>query len=152
MNTGEISAKTKKRAVWTLLSLAIIIIAISSCKCIPESNQQESADETQPVPVEVQPEKSEQVPPAPVQPEEPAEVPPPAQETAPVVQPEPHFVDVEPQSYYGKISIRLVNTLPRAHVLQQRFDDMISQRAWTNLVTFYDYDHSVFLKSDLDEL
>ena len=38
------------------------------------------------------------------------------------------------------------------HVLQKRLDDSISQRAWTNLVTFYDYDHTVFLKSDLDEL
>ena len=33
-----------------------------------------------------------------------------------------------------------------------KFDDEISRRAWTNLVTFYDFDHSVFLKSDLDRL
>jgi carboxyl-terminal processing protease len=42
--------------------------------------------------------------------------------------------------------------MPRYHVLRQRFDDRISQQAWTNLVTFYDFDHSVFLQSDLDEL
>ena len=57
---------------------------------------------------------------------------------------------VEPKPYYGKIAQRLGNTLPKFHVLQQKLDDTVSQRAWTNLVTFYDYDHSVFLKSDLD--
>ena len=58
----------------------------------------------------------------------------------------------EIQPYYGKIATRLAAMLPRNHVLQQRLDDMISQRAWTNLVTYYDADHSVFLKSDLDAL
>ena len=57
---------------------------------------------------------------------------------------------VEPLPYYGKIAQRLGYTLPKYHVLQQKLDDTVSQRAWTNLVTFYDYDHSVFLKSDLD--
>ena len=57
---------------------------------------------------------------------------------------------VEAQPYYGKIATRLAAMLPRNHVLQQRLDDVISQRAWTNLVTYYDADHSVFLKSDLD--
>ena len=42
--------------------------------------------------------------------------------------------------------------LPKYHVLQKKLDDDISRKAWTNLVTFYDFDHSVFLKSDLDEL
>ena len=57
---------------------------------------------------------------------------------------------VEAQPYYGKIATRLAAMLPRNHVLQQRLDDVISQRAWTNLVTYYDADHSVFIKSDLD--
>jgi carboxyl-terminal processing protease len=59
---------------------------------------------------------------------------------------------VEPLRYYSKIGIRLAGMLPKYHVLQQKLDDMISQRAWTNLVTFYDFDHSVFLQSDLDAL
>ena len=59
---------------------------------------------------------------------------------------------VEPQPYYGKIAMRLTSMLPRSHVLQHRMDDEISQRAWTNLVTFYDYDHSVFLRGDLERL
>ena len=60
--------------------------------------------------------------------------------------------DVQPQDYYGKIAKRLGDMLPKYHVLQHKFDDEISQRAWTNLVTYYDFDHSVFLKSDLDKL
>ena len=59
---------------------------------------------------------------------------------------------VEPRNYYGKIAKRLADSLPKYHVLQQPMNDEVSQRAWTNLVTFYDYDHSVFLKSDLDRL
>ena len=60
--------------------------------------------------------------------------------------------NLKPQSYYGKIARRFGDVLPRYHVLQLSLNDEISQRAWTNLVTFYDFDHSVFLKSDLDKL
>ncbi len=60
--------------------------------------------------------------------------------------------NLKPQSYYGKIARRFGDVLPRYHVLQHPLNDEISQRAWTNLVTFYDFDHSVFLKSDLDKL
>ena len=59
---------------------------------------------------------------------------------------------VEPRNYYGNVAKRLGDMLPKFHVLQQPMDDAISQRAWTNLVTFYDFDHSVFLQSDLDRL
>ena len=59
---------------------------------------------------------------------------------------------VGPRPYYGKIAQRVANMLPKYHVLQCPMDDEISRRAWTNLVTFYDYDHSVFLKGDLDRL
>ena len=59
-------------------------------------------------------------------------------------------VPVQPRNYYGNIAKRLGDMLPKFHVLQRRLDDEMSQRAWTNLVTFYDFDHSVFLKSDLD--
>ena len=59
---------------------------------------------------------------------------------------------VEPRNYYGKIAKRLGDMLPKYHVLQQAMNDEIAQRAWTNLVTFYDFDHSVFLQSDLDRL
>lgn len=59
---------------------------------------------------------------------------------------------VEPKNYYGKVGKRLADMLPRYHVSQRLMDDEISQRAWTNLVTFYDFDHSVFLQEDLDRL
>lgn len=60
--------------------------------------------------------------------------------------------DAAPQNYYGKIAQRMARMLPRYHVLQQPLDDEISRRAWTNIVTYYDFDHSVFLQSDLDAL
>ena len=62
----------------------------------------------------------------------------------------PASATVAPRNYYGNIARRLGDMLPKFHVLQRRLDDEMSQRAWTNLVTFYDFDHSVFLKSDLD--
>jgi len=52
----------------------------------------------------------------------------------------------------GHIGLRLGDMLPDRHISQMRLDDEISRRAWTNLVTFYDFDHSVFLKSDLERL
>jgi carboxyl-terminal processing protease len=64
--------------------------------------------------------------------------------------PQPSSAAVEPQRYYGKIARRLGDMLPKYHVSQRPLDDEISRRAWTNLVTYYDFDHSVFLQSDLD--
>lgn len=57
-----------------------------------------------------------------------------------------------PQNYYGRIGRQVGNKLHRQHISQRPLDAEMSQRAWTNLVTYYDIDHSVFLKSDLDEL
>jgi carboxyl-terminal processing protease len=57
-----------------------------------------------------------------------------------------------PQNYYGRIGRQVGNMLHRLHISQRPLDAEMSQRAWTNLVTYYDIDHSVFLKSDLDEL
>lgn len=57
-----------------------------------------------------------------------------------------------PPPYYGKIAQRLVSMLQHYHVLQKRLDDAVYAQAWTNLVSYYDFDHSVFLQSDLDAL
>lgn len=62
------------------------------------------------------------------------------------------FADLEPRPYYGKIAKTLARELPRQHVLQMALNDTLSQKAFTNLVSYYDFDHSVFLKSDLDKL
>ena len=64
----------------------------------------------------------------------------------------PSVADVAPQPYYGNIARRLGDMLTKYHVLQKRLDDVVSRKAWTNLVTFYDFDHSVFLRGDLDAL
>lgn len=57
-----------------------------------------------------------------------------------------------PRNYYGRIGQRMASMLPRYHVRQWSMNDEISRRAWTNLVSFYDFDHSVFLQEDLDLL
>ena len=59
---------------------------------------------------------------------------------------------LKPKKYYGKIAQRMAAMIPQYHVLQKPLNDEISQKAWTNLISFYDFDHSVFLKSDLDAL
>ena len=59
---------------------------------------------------------------------------------------------LKPRSYDGNIAKILATKLPRNHVSQRKLDDEMSRRAWTNLVTFYDFDHSVFLQEDLDRL
>ena len=59
---------------------------------------------------------------------------------------------LKPRPHYGEIGRRIAVMLPRHHVLNQPFDDRISQIAWTNIVTYYDVDRSIFLKSDLEEL
>lgn len=59
--------------------------------------------------------------------------------------------DVKPRNYYGSIGRQLGDMLTYCHILQHPLDDSISMQAWTNLVSIYDFDHSVFLKSDLEE-
>ena len=55
-----------------------------------------------------------------------------------------------PQPYYGDIAQKVARVLPSAHLLQRPLDDDISQKAWTNLLTSFDFDHSYFLQSDID--
>lgn len=56
----------------------------------------------------------------------------------------------EPLPYYGTIAKMVGRVLPAAHLLQHPLDNSISQKAWTNLITLFDFDHSYFLQSDLD--
>ena len=44
-----------------------------------------------------------------------------------------------PQPYYGDVAQEVVNRLERRHVLRRQFDDEMSRRAWTNLVSSYDF-------------
>ena len=59
-------------------------------------------------------------------------------------------LDIKPQEHYGRIARKVASMLPTYHVMQQPLGEELSQRAWTNLVTMYDYSRAVFLKSDLD--
>ena len=148
MKTKEMSGLSKAKIVVSLVLLAVVGLVICSCKCVPDTEEPSQAEPEAPVAEEQETvlESPQQEPSSPeIVPEIPVEDPEPL--PAP-----PQIVNVEPQSYYGKISTLLAAKLPKYHVLQKRLDDSISQRAWTNLVTFYDFDHSVFLKGDLDAL
>ena len=67
-------------------------------------------------------------------------------ETAPTLD----TVDVKPLPHYGRIARKVIGILNRKHILSHQFDDEMSRKAWSNLVTQCDYSHSVFLQSDLD--
>lgn len=58
--------------------------------------------------------------------------------------------ELKPLPYYGKVAQEVVKRLERKHVLRRQFDDEMSRRAWTNLVSSYDFSRMVFLKSDID--
>lgn len=58
--------------------------------------------------------------------------------------------EIKPQPYYGKVAQEVVKRIGKRHVLRRPFDDELSRRAWTNLVTGYDFNRMVFLKSDID--
>ena len=144
----------KKIKPLPLFALVAIGALIWGCKCRPEKTV---APEAEPQPaVEVQPaaavaEEAVATPAAEATPEVSDQVSAPVADQQSVAEPVAP-AEVKIPSYYSKIGIRLAGMLPKYHVLQQRLDDVISQRAWTNLVTFYDVDHSIFLKSDLDAL
>ncbi len=55
-----------------------------------------------------------------------------------------------PQPYYGDIAQKVTRMLPSAHLLQSPVGDDISQKAWSNLITSLDFDHSYFLQHDID--
>lgn len=60
--------------------------------------------------------------------------------------------EIAPRPFHGRVAQRLLNTLQDCHVMHRAFDDEMSRRAWTNLVSYYDFDRSLFLKSDLARL
>ena len=60
------------------------------------------------------------------------------------------FAELVAQPYYGKVAQEVVKRLEKKHVLRRPFDDEMSRRAWTNLVSSYDFSRMVFLKSDID--
>ncbi len=59
--------------------------------------------------------------------------------------------EVVPQKHYGKVAQRFSAMLQAYHVSGMPFNDEISVKAWTNLITQYDFSHAVFLQSDLDK-
>ena len=67
-------------------------------------------------------------------------------ETAPTLE----TSDVKPLPHYGRVARKVVAILNRKHILGHPFDDEMSRKAWSNLVNQCDFNHSVFLQSDID--
>ena len=55
-----------------------------------------------------------------------------------------------PQPHYGDVAQKVARVLPASHLLQHPLNDDISQKAWTNLLTSLDFDHTYFLQSDIN--
>ena len=55
-----------------------------------------------------------------------------------------------PLPHYGDVAQKVARVLPAAHLLQRPLNDEISQKAWTNLINSFDFDHSYFLQSDIN--
>jgi carboxyl-terminal processing protease len=55
-----------------------------------------------------------------------------------------------PQTHYGEVAQKVARMLPATHLLQMPLNDEISQKAWTNLITSFDFDRSYFLQGDID--
>jgi carboxyl-terminal processing protease len=56
---------------------------------------------------------------------------------------------LRPQPHFAAVARQIVGALQRGHLLQQRFDDTLSARAWTNLVTAIDPERAYFRQEDL---
>ena len=121
-----------KKTIGFLVSIGAVAAIIWGCQCVPERDPEQDATEV----LVAQPEQEA---------EEPA-----AEKVEPP--PRPPLKQLHPAKSDGFIGRKLSDQIAKAHVSQMKFDDDVSRRAWTNLVTFYDFDHSVFLKSDLDRL
>ena len=137
-----------KKNMWFVLALVACGVIIWGCQCVPEQPEEPLPDNVESV-EEKQSEPQAEAKSEPLPETKPEAKPAPKPEPPPPPRP---AVKIAPRDYYGKAAMRLGNSLPKYHVLQQPLNDEISQRAWTNLVTFYDFDHSVFLQSDLNRL
>jgi carboxyl-terminal processing protease len=62
---------------------------------------------------------------------------------------EPGRGPLQPQPHFAAVARQIVGAMQRGHLLQQRFDDALSARAWTNLLTAIDYDRAYFRQEDL---
>lgn len=58
--------------------------------------------------------------------------------------------ELKPQPYYGSVAKEVLKRLSKKHVSRAKFDDAMSRKAWTNLVSNYDYGRMIFLKSDIE--
>lgn len=57
---------------------------------------------------------------------------------------------LSPEPYYDTICKNLARSLPRNHLLHLEMGDLVSSRAWTNLIHDLDFDRMFFLQSDIE--
>ncbi|MBM4163777.1 MAG: hypothetical protein FJ222_04990 [Lentisphaerae bacterium] len=62
---------------------------------------------------------------------------------------EPGGGPLRPQPHFAAVARQIVGALQRGHLVQRRFDDALSARAWTNLLTAIDYDRAYFRQEDI---
>jgi len=55
-----------------------------------------------------------------------------------------------PQAHYGDVAKKIARLLPDKHLLQADLNDVISAKAWTNILISFDFDRSYFLQSDIE--
>lgn len=132
-----------KKLMFIVVSVVAVGLVIWGCRCLPEANAATEVEQKVETVLQVTEEAEKIEEPAPIPSEDPEEN---DQETEVIVQ------KVSPRNYDERIASRFSDMLPKSHVSQMELNDEISRRAWTNLVSYYDFDHSVFLKSDLEAL
>ncbi len=69
---------------------------------------------------------------------------------APVAPAAPAVTEVKPEPVYAEIARRLTASLGENHLSGERFDDRLSQAAWTNFINLIDFDHTLLTQEDLD--
>ena len=61
------------------------------------------------------------------------------------------LVPVKPRLVYGRIARIFSEGVPQTHVSHEKLGDDIADKALDNLISSLDYDHTVFLNSDIEQ-
>lgn len=59
---------------------------------------------------------------------------------------------MDPPDHYDDVARMVADVLPRVHLSHEPFTDELARKAFTNYINTLDFDHTVFMKSQVDEL
>jgi carboxyl-terminal processing protease len=62
----------------------------------------------------------------------------------------PTAAPLAPKPQHGEAARQMARILPREHILRLPMSDEVSARAWTNYFNILDFEHVVFLQSDIE--